>query len=240
MADREEPRQVARQEAVQPSLWDRLADDLPGLAAETAALRRELAAVMDDPADVDVLIAGGARAVEQRDDLDDDGRILAHRLVRLSLRQRRLEEGGVVVTADVLREAVRRDIEMLFNIERLEAQFLLTEREVLDHPSPASMLRDFPEVRSSVINYGVPSFSGRASSDFDKDALEREIRQVLHVYEPRLKKDSVKVRVRTGDKTGLRIDIDGVLLLSPVPERLRLSTSIDLDNGQAMTALESG
>uniref|UniRef100_UPI00356A3FE9 type VI secretion system baseplate subunit TssE n=1 Tax=Puniceibacterium confluentis TaxID=1958944 RepID=UPI00356A3FE9 len=138
----------------------------------------------------------------------------------------------------VLREAVRRDIEMLFNIERLEANFLLTDREALDNPSPASLLEAFPEVRSSVVNYGVPSFSGRSGSDFNKDDLAREIKAVLNIYEPRLKRDSVRVRVRTGEKTGMRIDIDGVLLLSPVPERLRLSTSIDMDNGRALTALE--
>ena len=118
------------------------------------------------------------------------------------------------------------------------SKFLLSDREALDHPDPTSQLADFPEVRASVLNYGVPSFSGHMGSDFDKDDLAREIKAVLNIYEPRLKKESVKVRVRSGEKTGLRIDIDGVLLLSPVPERLRLSTSIDLDNGQAMTALE--
>lgn len=239
MSDRDTALSVARQEAVQPSLWDRLVDDLPGITAEAEALHYDLTKALGAADEVDALIAGGMRAVERRDDLDEDTRLLAHRLVRLSVRQRRLAEGGVIVTPDVLREAVRRDIEMLFNIERLEAQFLLTERETLDHQSPDTMLEAFPEVRASVINYGVPSFSGRSGSGFDKDQLERDIKQVLNVFEPRLKKDSVRVRVRTGDKIGMRIDIDGVLMLSPVPERLRLSTTIDLDSGRAATALEA-
>ncbi|MEQ6250640.1 type VI secretion system baseplate subunit TssE [Sulfitobacter sp. HNIBRBA3233] len=238
MADRETNPSVARQEAVQPSLWDRLVDDLPGLDAEHDALVRDLTKALGSADDVAALIGGGTRAIERHSDLDEDAKLLAYRLVNLSTRKRRLEEGGVVVTADVLREAVRRDIEMLFNIERLEAQFLLTDRETLDHESPAHQLADFPEIRRSVLNYGVPSFSGRSGADFDKDALAREIKELLNVFEPRLKKDTVKVRVRTGDKVGMRIDIDGVLLLSPVPERLRLSTSIDMDNGRAMTALE--
>lgn len=238
MADRDDATLVARQEAVQPSLWDRLVDDLPGINAEHDALVRDLTKVFGSETDVAALISGGSRAIERHGELDEDTKLLAHRLVKLSVRKRRLEEGGVVVTAEVLREAVRRDIEMLFNIERLEAQFLLTDRESLDHESPASQLEDFPQIRRSVLNYGVPSFSGRSGSDFDKDDLARDIKNVLNVFEPRLKKDSVRVRVRTGDKIGLRIDIDGVLLLSPVPERLRLSTSIDLDNGRARTALE--
>ncbi len=238
MADRSEAPTVSRQEAVQPSLWDRLVDDLPGLVAESEALRRDLSRALGAEAEAEALIAGGARAIEQRGDLDEDTRLLAHRVVQIMARRRRLEDSGIIVTADVLREAVRRDIEMLFNNERLEAQFLLTDREALDHPHPATLLEAFPEVRSSVLNYGVPSFSGRTGSDFNKDDLARDIKAVLNIYEPRLKRDSVRVRVRTGEKTGLRIDIDGVLLLSPVPERLRLSTSIDLDNGRALTALE--
>lgn len=238
MADRSEAPAGSRQEAVQPSLWDRLVDDLPGLAEESDALRRDLARALGTSAEeAETLAAGGARLIEQRQDLTEETRLLAHRLARISARRRRLEEGGIVVTAQVLREAVRRDIEMLFNIERLEAQFLLTDREEMAHSSPASLLAEFPEVRASVVNYGVPAFSGRSGSDFDKDSLAREIKSVLNTFEPRLKRDSVRVRVHTGDKTGLRIDIDGVLLLSPVPERLHLSTSIDLDNGRALTSL---
>lgn len=236
--DRDPPR-AALQEAVQPSLWDRLVDDLPGLQAETKGLNAELVRRAGLSAtDVDALIAGGPRAIAAHPDLDDDSRALAHRLITRDAQRRRLADGGIVVTPEVLREAVRRDIEMLFNIERLEAEFLLTEREALDHPNPASVLADFPEVRASVVNYGVPSFSGRIGSDFDTDALARTIREVLAVFEPRLRKDGLSVRVRVGDKTGMRIEIDGMLLMSPVPERLRLSTSIDLDNGQAVTALE--
>ena len=32
--------------------------------------------------------------------------------------------------------------------------------------------------------------------------------------------------------------IEGVLMLTPTPERLRLATTIDLDSGRAMTARE--
>lgn len=238
MVKHDDATSVARQEAVQPSLWDRLVDDLPGISAEHDALVRDLTKELGDADAVDTLIVGGTRAVERRTDLDEDTKQLAHRLVQLAVRKRRLEEGGIIVTSDVLREAVRRDIEMLFNIERLEAQFLLTDREEREHENPASQLADFPEIRKSVLNYGVPSFSGRSGTDFDKNELARDIKAVLNTFEPRLKRDSVRVRVRTGDKIGLRIDIDGVLLLSPVPERLRLSTSVDLDSGRALTVLE--
>ncbi|WP_417741631.1 type VI secretion system baseplate subunit TssE [Salipiger sp.] len=229
---------VSRQEVVQPSLWDRLVNDLPGLAAEADALSRDLAAVPGTAEEVGVLLEGGLRGIERRDGLDDETRVLARRLFGLRTRQRMLEDSGIVVTADVLREAVRRDIEILFNTERLEADFLLTEREMLDHQSPGALLAVFPEVRRSVLNYGVPSFSGRNGLDFDADALARELKLVMNTFEPRLKRDSVRVKVERSAKAGLVIHIEGTLLLSPVPERMRLSTTIDLDNGNARTTLE--
>lgn len=238
MADPGQAGQQSRQEAVQPSLWDRLVDDMPGLAAEIDALTRLLAKQLGGAEVVESLVQGGPRAIAARGDLDDDTRQRAHRLVQAVQQQRRLEAGGVIVTPSVLREAVRRDIEMLFNIERLEASILLTDHEALGQTSPAEMLAPFPEVRRSVLNYGVPSFAGRAGADFDTDALSRELRDVLAVYEPRLKRDTIRVKVHVGKKTGMKIDIEGTLMLSPVPERLRLSTTIDLDNGHAATVLE--
>ena len=86
----------------------------------------------------------------------------------------------------MLREAVRRDIEVLFNTERFESVPMLTAREAeagADHPPS---LADFPEVRRSVVNFGVPPFAGRSIRDFDRDGLAREIRAVLAAFEPRL------------------------------------------------------
>ena len=99
-------------------------------------------------------------------------------------------------------------------------------------------LADFPEVRRSVVNYGVPSFSGRSSRDFDRDVLGREIRAVLATFEPRLKESATTVTVTLGDKTvGLKIEIDAVLIMTPTPERMRLRTTINLDNGLARTEI---
>ncbi len=228
----------SRQEAVQPSLWDRLTDDLPGIVAESEGLRRELDKLLPEAGAIDTLLEGGARAIEARTDLDDETRQRLHRLLQQTIERRRLEDRGIVVTPRVLREAVRRDIEMLFNVERLEADFLLSERERLTHTSPEERLVDFPEVRNSVLNFGVPAFSGRKGTDFNKELLARELRKVLISFEPRLKKESIKVEIKIEDKKGMRIEIDGMLLLSPVPERLRLSTMIDLESGKAATTVE--
>ena len=102
-------------------------------------------------------------------------------------------------------------------------------------------LADFPLVRRSVVNYGVPSFSGRSSRDFDRDTLAKEIRTILATYEPRLKDGATKVTVMLGDKNvGLKIDIDAVLIMTPTPERMRFRTVVNLDNGMARTEIADG
>jgi type VI secretion system protein ImpF len=229
---------AARREAVQPSLWDRLVDDLPGLNAEIDALRHEMAEALGGRAELDKLVEGGARAVERRSDLPPQVRKRLHMLIAKGVEQRRLEERGIVVSTAVLREAVRRDIEALFNVERLEARYLLTEAEERRTVAPADILADFPAVRKSVLNFGVPAFAGRTGTDFDKDALAKELREVLAVFEPRLKRETIRVGIQFGVEVGLRIDIDATLMTVPVPERLRLSTTIDLDTGSAATELK--
>lgn len=227
----------SRTEAVQPSLWDRLVDDLPGILAETDRQRAELVARIG-ASRVEEVLAGGARVIEGDAELDAGTRRDLHLFLARLARRVFLEERGIVVDASVLREAVRRDIEALFNVERFESGLQLTDAEKKDFETPQDMIADFPHVRRSVLNYGVPSFSGRSMSDFDLAALAKELREVIAVFEPRLKRDTIRVKVAQGDRTGMRIEVDAMLMLSPVPERLRLSTMIDLDNGRATTAVE--
>jgi type VI secretion system protein ImpF len=212
-------------------------DDLPGISAETERRRGELADRFGE-ARVTRVAEGGRRILEAEPDLDAGEKKEFNVFLAQLDRRRFLEERGIVVTSAVLREAVRRDIEALFNVERLQVRHLFGDHERGEAEDPEDVLTDFPRVRRSVLNYGVPSFSGRRARDFDADTLSRELKEILAVFEPRLRPDSVKVKVTSSDKVGLRIAIEGILMLSPVPERLRLSTSIDLDNGRAATEIE--
>lgn len=226
----------SRREAVQPSLWDRLVDDLPGLAVETDARRAELEKELGADR-MERILAGGPRALEQEVSLDADERRAVHQLLTQLQRRAFLEARAIVVTPDVLREAVRRDIEALFNTERMQARLVVSDLERQTIEDPEDLLADFPEVRRSVMNYGVPSFSGRRASDFDQAALTRELREVVAAYEPRFKRDTIRVTINS-DGGDFRIAVEGVLMMSPVPERMRLSTSINLDNGEAVTRSE--
>lgn len=230
--------QRATRETIQPSLWDRLVNDLPGLGSEIKDLRQILQSEIDAER-LDAMVAGGVGHIESATDLSIQQKKNIHRLFSLERRRLELDSRGVVVSSDVLREAVRRDIEALFNVQRFESSLLLTDAEAeLVGENPPS-LEDFPQVRRSVVNYGVPPFSGRSSRDFDREELAKEITQVLAAFEPRLKEGATKVTVSLGDKSiGLRIDIDALLLTTPAPERLRIRTILDLDNGSARTELK--
>jgi type VI secretion system protein ImpF len=226
----------ATREAVQPSLWDRLVNDLPGVASEIEGLREALVRELGRER-LEALLPGGARAAEADPELTPAQK---ERLARLTAQERRraaLEARGIVVSADVLREAVRRDIEALFNTERFESVPLRTAREAEARPDDPPALADFPEVRRSVVNFGVPAFAGRSARDFDREALARELKAVLAAFEPRLKEGATRVTVSTSDKAGLSIEIDGLLIMSPVPERLRLRTLVDLETGRARTSV---
>jgi type VI secretion system protein ImpF len=228
---------LSRREAVQPSLWDRLVDDLPGLISETGIRRAELGAQIGEDR-LTRLMAGERRMVENEADLDENQRRDVFVFLGQVRRRAFLEQRGIVVTPDVLREAVRRDIEELFSTQRLQARFLFTETERGAQEDTEDVMGDFPHVRRSVLNYGVPTFSGRTAKDFEDDLFSKELREVIATFEPRLKRDTIRVKVDSSGEAGLHVSIEGVLLLSPVPERLRLSTMIDLDNGRAMTKIE--
>lgn len=227
----------AKREAVQPSLWDRLVNDLPGVSSEIDGLQEGLVRDLGQER-TEALVSAGMRTIESDADLTKEQKQRLNKLIFQIRRRAELESKGVVVSARILREAVRRDIEALFNTERFESMPLLADGEeeaMTDHPLDLS---DFPEVRRSVINFGVPSFSGRSTRDFDKEMLAREIKAVLSTFEPRLKDSATKVTVITSDKVqGLQIELDAVLIMTPTPERMKLRTTINLDNGLARTEL---
>lgn len=221
----------------QPSLWDRLVDDSSGLSAEIEGRIHNLLAELgaDRLSELEQLGPSGLYAAE---DLSDEQKKYLSQLFLKKRQQASLDERGIVVNSDVLREAVRRDLEALFNTERLQADYLLTDTEYDFIENNLIDLGEFPQVATSVVNYGVPAFSGKSAGGAGRDKLATEIKALVAVFEPRLREDSIKVRVNSDPTEGLKIDIDAVLIMTPSPERLIFRTSIDLENGQATTELD--
>jgi type VI secretion system protein ImpF len=127
-----------------------------------------------------------------------------------------------VMSKGRLRQAVLRDLAWLFNATRLETE---------------TQLARAPDVRRSVVNFGMPPLSGRALSSLDLPELERAIRQAIEDFEPRVLPDTLQVTalVDNGDLNHhnvIGVEIRGQLWAQPVPLELLVRTEIDLETGQ--------
>ena len=127
-----------------------------------------------------------------------------------------------VLTFARLRESVLRDLNWLFNASRS-----LSEEEQEQYPYAAA----------SVVNYGLPAFSGQTASGLDMATMEKELRDAIIDFEPRLLADSVRVRARqlaNGDNQHNRLsfDIECKIWAQPAPLALLLHSDVDLESGQ--------
>jgi type VI secretion system protein ImpF len=125
-----------------------------------------------------------------------------------------------------LRASVLRNLSNLFNAVCLEA----------DHDLDA-----WPEVRRSVLNFGLPALSGRVASSLQMRDLERELRQAVICFEPRLLPDSVRVSALGDNKDPnshnvITFRIEAQLWAQPAPVPLSLHTELSLESGQCVVA----
>jgi type VI secretion system protein ImpF len=131
-----------------------------------------------------------------------------------------------VISKARLRQAVLRDLAWLFNTTKLE--------------SAAAMAR-FPHVRRSVINFGLPALSGQTASNIEIQDLERDLRQAITDFEPRILPETLQVRALVeisalDHHNVIGIEISGQLWAQPVPLELLIRTEIDLETGKVQIA----
>lgn len=124
------------------------------------------------------------------------------------------------VNIEGLRQSLKRDLSWLMNAVNLDS---------------SQPVGDWPAVKSSVVNYGIPSLSGLTLSGIDPHQLERELRDCLLMFEPRLLRRSLRVALDVHEErmsaSAVTFVIDGELYATPEPERIRLRTQLDLDLG---------
>jgi type VI secretion system protein ImpF len=134
-----------------------------------------------------------------------------------------------VLTLSRLREYTLRDLNWLFNATQMAS---------------ADELEACPLVASSVVNYGLPAFSGVTASGMDIRTMENALRQAILDFEPRLLPDSIRVRARISGAeehthNRLSFDIECRLWAQPAPIALLLHSDVDLESGQT-TVNEAG
>jgi len=117
-----------------------------------------------------------------------------------------------------LRDSVQRDLGWLLNSASLDT----TED-----------LAPYPEVARSVVNFGMPSFAGKALDSLDTAVTARRIREAIETFEPRLSKIQVSPEIDAArrDAMTLAFRIEGELWGQPVAQHVVLQTSIDMETG---------
>ena len=126
-----------------------------------------------------------------------------------------------VMTKSQLRQAVLRDLGWLFNA--IQPLGKATEA--------------YARVGDSVLNFGLPALSGQLASRIDVHLLEKQIRQAILRFEPRILPDTLEVRaIETQSVMDthnvIEFDIRGHLWSQPVPLEILLRTQMDLEAGQ--------
>ena len=100
-----------------------------------------------------------------------------------------------------------------------------------------NQLELYPEVRRSVINYGIPVLSGKNFSGVDWRELEHSIHEAILVFEPRILPDTLKVKALVptdamGHHNVLQFELRGELWSMPFPIELLIRSELDLETGQ--------
>lgn len=129
-----------------------------------------------------------------------------------------------------------------FGIERYREAVFRDLSWLLNSVSPArpEEIEGFPEVQSSVLNYGMPPLSGSVAAGMDPRRLQEAIREVVRRFEPRILPEGLRVTVSTDKdamtRRALTFRVEGVLWSQPVPEHIYLRTELDLESGHVLVA----
>lgn len=146
---------------------------------------------------------------------------LLDRLTDDSPHERNESRDSRVLSLQRLRECVLRDLTWLLNTECLEA---------------AVPLNGIPQVQNSVLNFGIPAVAGVTASGVELTKLERQVRNAIIAYEPRILKAKLEVKALFShelmSRKTLVFEINGELWAQPVPIRMYLRTELDLETGK--------
>lgn len=126
-------------------------------------------------------------------------------------RERTEGPGTLTLSWNEYRQTILRDIQWLLNTTSL------------DHFGDGSLWKD---VARSTLNYGVPEVCGTAAAAVPQRRWERAFEQALARFEPRLREESIRVRIcaaESGQTTNqMLVEISAELIVAPIPLSFRV------------------
>jgi type VI secretion system protein ImpF len=118
------------------------------------------------------------------------------------------------------RKTVMRDLAWLLNSTNLDAQLPMD---------------DFPRVKSSVVNFGIPPLAGTRFSKAELKAAAQKIQHTIAYFEPRILPESLKVSVAHDMDTELynyaRFRIEATYWFEPYPIDMVIRARWDMETG---------
>jgi type VI secretion system protein ImpF len=90
-------------------------------------------------------------------------------------------------------------------------------------------------VARSVLNFGIPDLTGASLSGIDSETLQRQLKDAILAFEPRLTANTLRVSVNADhkrmDRQALMFNIESEMWAQPIPLNLFLKTEVDLETG---------
>lgn len=126
------------------------------------------------------------------------------------------------VSRKQMRSIVQRDLTYLLNTTNIEDR-IDSER--------------YPQAVESTVNFGVPPLTGESLSSLQWPNIEQALRRVIERFEPRLRSDSLTIRVLDADKgvahrNVLSFEVRGEIQMDPYPLEFMVQSSLDLETSQ--------
>jgi type VI secretion system protein ImpF len=124
-----------------------------------------------------------------------------------------------VIDIRQLRDIIRRDLSWLLNANNQDSQIDATE---------------YPNVATSVINYGVHEVSGDYSTENRAAEIRKSIHKSIMMFEPRIKQGTLEVTLHRDNKSSDAIfdfDIHADMWAQPLPMELYLRSQMDVTTG---------
>lgn len=130
-------------------------------------------------------------------------------------------EAELIITRERLLRMVLRDLEALLNSRC---------------PISKAVLQSRPELKGTVLSYGMPCLAGETMTTLDVQDLEREVKSLIVAFEPRIDAESLRVKavfqeVLLNRYNVVGMHITGLLWAQPYPIELLLKTEVDLETG---------
>lgn len=126
----------------------------------------------------------------------------------------------VSISETQLRAELTRDLDMLMNTTNMASSIDLS---------------DAPEVRRSIVNFGLPDIVNRTIDETRVEDIADEIKEAVNAYEPRLIRKSVQV---TRDDTveastlAIRFNVTGDMVCDPVAIPVEFVADLEIASGK--------